>query len=150
MKKLPLLVVLFCLAGFPAAFAASETAKAEASSSEPIYGAHPNGVFAFPGKECPLASHPYKGPEQREIQKTGYNYCVFDRRYVWFRRTADLKKCPDGKDFVEATTKEAKYVWCDMPYAQFSSTGLYMAPGAKDAIEIPQTAASPKPVKNSD
>lgn len=131
------LYALFFLLMSGGAYAADAADK----SDEPhaITGAHPNGIFAMPGKDCPPGSHVYQGPEQIDIAKVGSVYCVFDRRYIWFDATDKLKKCPDGKPFVTPGIKDPARVWCDMPTGSFTSDGTFID-RTKDQIIISKSA----------
>lgn len=136
MKKYLFAIVLFVslTSAFTCVRAADEKPAGDKKAAkiepppEQIVGAHPQAVYAIAGKDCPPGSHLYHGPEQIEIQKTGFSYCAFNRRYAYFRKTSTLTQCPDGSDPVKPAVDDGKVIWCDMPNAQFTSTGVYMRP----------------------
>ena len=125
------------VAATPAENAASENAALSEQPPEQLIGQHPQGIYAFPGKECPTGSHVYQGPEQLDIEKTGYTYCAFNRRYALFVKTETMKGCPDGSKPVKPANEDEKIIWCDMPKAQFTSNGVYMPPG-QNIVQVVQ------------
>lgn len=116
--------------------------EAEMEPGKPIYGSPapkrwlgnhpPQSIFPFQGKDCPAGSVPYVGPEQIEMQKIGYVYCYFQRRYAWFRVDKKTDKCPDGSPTVKAGIEREDRIWCDMPNAQFNGRGLYLGASAEE------------------
>lgn len=104
-----------------------------------VYGAHPRGVFAFPGKACPPGSRLYTGPELKEIEKLGAVYCLFNRRYAWFHKIPGMTKCPGGAAPVEGdSTAPPDVMWCDMPNAVFSANGLFMTADPAFQADMPK------------
>lgn len=120
---------------------------------EQLIGGRPFDIFAFPGKKCPVGSILYRGPEQKEILKTGNVFCAFLREYVWFRQTEKLHgKCPDGSEPAEPGIPDSDMpkvrdapvvpvIWCYMPKAQFTTNGIYIPPGT---IVKPDTTYRPR------
>jgi hypothetical protein len=110
-----------------------------------VYGGRPRGVFAFQGKECPPGSRLYTGPELGEIEKTGAVYCLFERRYAWFRKLPGMTKCPGGGNPVPASSKNpSDIMWCDMPRSVFAPSGLFVTIDPATAPP-PRPAAAPVP-----